>query len=442
MNQARMRVLVQEPFYQHDRLGPGAPLTAITGQGEGNGYYDWAGRRLFLADGEPDPMCPGAYRYQHNPDACDLEAPDSDPRSPRYEPMHLRHRPGDTWIIDSNRPHDPFDPGPYGSPGWYKDERTGRHRRDETPDPLPAENWTNPGNAWYPGTSDWPEPEPPQQEPPRRNGRCSGGGSDRPPPTTGTGWRPVPSDPEDDDGGRSARRFWDRGGSGDSDPRDAGWISGSCEVDRQSGTDTGGEFRFSKPREDAFDRFIVKSAELRAAHFAPEKPYFRERLVWALRWVAWVVGLGLVAMPEPLATSGCRPGPGTARSVAPQSFPAPEEIAVMRLEHAPRLVTVRESAGAANPEHAPRPGAAIAAAIGGARAARKVIAERQTRTSDDLAAAVRDSAAHWRVRPSQKRPRLSPRPAPRSDYVTAWELAFDHAFDTGRILILGIGGTA
>jgi hypothetical protein len=75
---------------------------------------------------------PGAYRY--DPSTYDPSVPDSDPRSPRYEPPHLRHQPGDTWVIDRNRPHDPLDPGPYGSPGWYPDDRTGRHRRGELPD--------------------------------------------------------------------------------------------------------------------------------------------------------------------------------------------------------------------------------------------------------------------------------------------------------------------
>jgi hypothetical protein len=132
-----MMVLVAEPFYQHDHLGPGAPLVEITGQGEGDGYYDWAGRRLFLVDGEPDPMCPGAYRCQHNPACCDLEAPDSDPRSPRYEPMHLRHKPGDTWIIDTNRPYDPYDPGPFGSPGLVqgRTHRPPPTRRNPRPTP-------------------------------------------------------------------------------------------------------------------------------------------------------------------------------------------------------------------------------------------------------------------------------------------------------------------
>ena len=50
-----------------------------------------------------------------------------------------RHRPGDTWIIDRDRPHDPLDPGTYGSPGWYADNRTGRHRRGELPDPPSEE---------------------------------------------------------------------------------------------------------------------------------------------------------------------------------------------------------------------------------------------------------------------------------------------------------------
>ncbi|MQM28383.1 hypothetical protein [Glycomyces albidus] len=104
---------------------------------EVDGFYDWAGRRLFLADGSPDPMTPGAYRYQTRPDLCDLDAPDSDPSSPRFEPDHLRHKPGDDWLIDTDRPYDVLDPGPFGSPDWFPDRRTGRHRRNELPDPIP-----------------------------------------------------------------------------------------------------------------------------------------------------------------------------------------------------------------------------------------------------------------------------------------------------------------
>jgi hypothetical protein len=462
-------VLVQDPFYRHDSLGPGAPLREITGSSDQAGYYDWAGRRLFMRDGEPDPMCPGAYRYQHNRDCCDLEAPDSDPRSPRYEPMHLRHKPGDTWIIDTNRPHDPYDPGPYGSYGWYKDERTGRHRRDELPDPLPAEGWVPPEGAWFPGTADWPEPAASQQEPARlaerpggrgdsqgRGGgepqRTSGeqGGSDRPPPWGRRG-RPVPSpdDDEGDEGHRAARRPWDRTETG-CGPGDAGWISGygghqsqSEHGDRdrdrdrdpdhgdngRNGADTGGEYRFSKLREDAFERFMIQSARLRAAHFRPEEPYLRERAAWVLRWLLWVFALGLAPMPTPLVIRQCQVEPAV-----PQAIPQQSGLAA-RPQHRPL-------------ESTPRPGAALAAPVGGARAARSVIASRTTRTSDDLAAAVRDSAFHfsaahhWRARPLQARPRPAPRPeaypvsrpAPGS-YMTAWE----HAFDTSATFILSTG---
>ncbi len=38
--------------------------------------------------------------------------------------------------VIGGKPADPHDPGPYGSPGWYQDRRTGRHRRGELPDPL------------------------------------------------------------------------------------------------------------------------------------------------------------------------------------------------------------------------------------------------------------------------------------------------------------------
>ncbi|MEV3938220.1 hypothetical protein AB0K52_19855 [Glycomyces sp. NPDC049804] len=506
MNQARMRVLLQQAFYRHDHLGPGAPLRTITGQGEGDGYYDWAGRRLFHLDGEPDPMCPGAYRYQHNPACCDLEAPDSDPRSPRYEPMHLRHQPGDTWIIDANRPYDPFDPGPYGSPGWYKDERTGRHRRDETPDPLPAEDWAPPKDAWFPGTADWPEPTPAhirseQRDDHDQRGGTGGqddgyrggsqgrrGGSDRPPPWGSRG-RPVPSEPDEpeapqrpwgerngrpspssDTEAKPARRPWNRGDDGDG-PGDGGWISGYGRRqsnqredndpgghggDGRNGTDTTGEFRFSKLREDAFDRFIANSAQLRAAHFAPQKPYLRERAAWVLRWLAWVFAIGLLPMPAPLNQQQRHLEPSAAHPIPAQPRPGTRESEpeAVRAEKVQPTNDFRDAATQtagpqpveANASH--RPGAAIAAAISGARAARRVIAARQTRTEHDLALAVRNSAnrtdsahhgrpapGHWRAQPRQNRPRPSPRPQP-GTYMTAWEQAFDN-FDSRGTLIFG-----
>ncbi|WP_199039441.1 hypothetical protein [Glycomyces salinus] len=115
---------------------------------EGRGYYDRAGRRLFLSDGSPDPDTPSAYRYRFDPDSCDPTAPESDPANPRYEPPHLRHRPGDTWEI-GGKPADPDDPGPYGSRGWYQDTRTGRHRRNELPDPPEPEVSTQESGSEY-----------------------------------------------------------------------------------------------------------------------------------------------------------------------------------------------------------------------------------------------------------------------------------------------------
>jgi hypothetical protein len=49
-------------------------------------------------------------------------------------------------VVYDERPRDPFDPGPYGSPGWYADKRTGRHRRGELPDnfgKLREDAWTS-----------------------------------------------------------------------------------------------------------------------------------------------------------------------------------------------------------------------------------------------------------------------------------------------------------
>jgi hypothetical protein len=508
VNQARMRVLVQQAFYQHESLGPGAPLREITGEGEGNGYYDWAGRRLFLVDGEPDPMCPGAYRYQHNPACCDLEAPDSDPRSPRYEPMHLRHRPGDTWIIDTNRPHDPFDPGPFGSPGWYKDERTGRHRRDESHDPLPAEGWVPPKGAWFPGTADWPEPRAAQDDQARAaeqrkrdDGQGERGGADRPPPwgsrgrpvptepdepssnhastdrggadrppPLGSRGRPVPSEPEEPAQPEPRKRFWQgddddpHGGSGRyRSPGDRGWMSGACDTP-SSGDDLEDEdpqaYRFSKLREDAFDRFMANSAQLRAAHFQPERPYLRERAASALRWLLWVLACGLAPMPARLTTRQRGPEPAAAQSIPAQPGPTPpaestptrtdNAIGKQRAEHP--AATPGVAGAPETPRAAARPGAALAAAINGARAARNVA--RESRTRDELATAVRNSvnrtrrsnlaepgAGYWRAQPRQTRPRPSPRPHPAS-YMSAWEQAFDNTAKIIRVTNGGIGAAA
>jgi hypothetical protein len=128
--------------------------------------------------------------------------PEADPSHPRYEPPHLRHQPGDEWKI-GGKPHDPDDPGVFGSPGWRPDPRTGRHRRGELPDPLPS----------------WQRPRA-QAEPPRR--------------------RRFWTEPEEDDGERQA----------------------VSEVAQEE------SFLFGRLREDAWDRFMIKSAPLAAAHWA------------------------------------------------------------------------------------------------------------------------------------------------------------------------------
>lgn len=158
-----------------------------------------------------DPNSPGAYRY--DPDSADPTIPDSDPRSPRYEPPHLRHQPGDTWIIDRQRPHDPLDPGPYGSLGWYIDQRTGRHRRGELPDPPSETEPSEPTGRRSPG------PTPEGAEKPRPTPGRSGG--EPPPPPRRSRFQP------DDDGHR---------------------------------------YDFGRLREDAWSRFLVESQELHHAH--------------------------------------------------------------------------------------------------------------------------------------------------------------------------------
>jgi hypothetical protein len=165
---------------------------------------------------------------------------------------------------------------------------------------------------------------------------------------------------------------------------------------------------------------MANSSQLRAAHFQPEKPYLRERALWVLQWLMWVLAIGLAPMPMPISRHHHRPEPDALQAIPAQPGP-----------------TEQGSEWTQSAESAPSnlPGAALAAAVEGARAARKLIADRSTRTSTDLAAAVRDSAnrisatgpitaAHWRTQPRQTRPRPSPRPRAGS-YMAGWERAFD-----------------
>lgn len=202
-----------------------------------------------------DPDSPGAYRY--DPDSSDPTRPESDPRSPRYEPPHLRHRPGDTWIIDRDRPHDPHDPGPFGSPDWSPDTRTGRHRRGELPDPHreaePIRPRSDRATRPSPGsTSEGTEG--------RRRSTSEGAGGRRRSTSEGTEERrPSPGrignePPEPPE--RPRRRFWE--------------------------DDNEDRYDFGKLREDAWARFIAGSQELHRAHSVATTT-FADR--WVRFWV-------------------------------------------------------------------------------------------------------------------------------------------------------------
>ncbi|WP_205326716.1 hypothetical protein [Glycomyces sp. YM15] len=276
---------------------------------EADGFYDWANRRLYLSDGSPDPLTPGAYRYQTRPDLCDLDAPDSDPSCPRYEPMHLRHKPGDTYLIDRARPYDVLDPGPFGSPGWFPDRRTGRHRRDELPDPIPwweieeepeKAEWAEQAEAlWERRTRITREREARERTAPEPadhfdhdglKGDASRDGRDSTPEavrdddippgppsrqSTGPEERPRPqSDPRPRPWSRSAPEPEAREPLREPEPSQRPQHHPYPQLPRQADRRTASvpeepPHRFNKLREDAWDRFIEKSAGLAAAHRPP-----------------------------------------------------------------------------------------------------------------------------------------------------------------------------
>ena len=208
----------------------------------------------------PDPNTPGAYRHDpSDPAACDPSLPDSDPRSPRYEPPHLRHRPGDTFEI-GGKPHDPLDPGPYGSPGWFQDRRTGRHRRGELPDPLPEDERPMPVPS--PPPAPIPAPASPVDAP-----------------------RPYPY--------RRTRRW--------SAPEDR--LENGTGPDPAAAPENDPPYRFSPLREGAMQRFLELSQPFRDAHFQPQPPSLTERLLWVLRWFLWIATCGLRPAPSPLTAA-------------------------------------------------------------------------------------------------------------------------------------------
>lgn len=208
----------------------------------------------------------GAYRS--DPSSHDPAIPDSDPRSPRYEPPHLRHQPGDTWVIDRNRPHDPLDPGPYGSPGWYPDERTGRHRRGELPDDLGPEA-TQPTR-------------PPASEPTRRP---SVPGPVLP-PTAATGepqpirpvFRPSPERKSVPPGFSADPSPEEPEPEAPNPPRRYRWQD-SSEQD---------QYNFGKLREEAWIGFLEGSQQLHDAHFE-RSISLRERFALAVQRLVGLV---------------------------------------------------------------------------------------------------------------------------------------------------------
>lgn len=332
-----------------------------------DGFYDWADRRLFLADGSPDPATPGAYRYQTRPDLCDLAAPASDPASPHYEPPHLRHRPGDTWKI-GGKPRDPDAPGPFDSPGWRPDPRTGRHRRGELPDPIP------------------PWEQMPTTERAQERESNPGRAQEHAPPI-------APDQPQV----RPRRRPW------------------FWQEEVQAGRAVQQEeepYRFEKLREDAWDRFVIKSSELAAAHWADRRALecpHRWLIVVLLRLFRWMFGV----VKWPLASE----------EFVPTAVPRQPD---------------RRSPSQAGGQAAPRPGAQLAQAIRGTqagRAARTGTAREAAQPNQGVEAAqasqaARD-AAHQSSRPREEHRRPSPLP-----YIARWERAFDANRAFGEVAVL------
>jgi hypothetical protein len=162
------------------------------------------------------------------------------------------------WRI-GEKPHDPLDPGPYGTPGWQPDPRRGRRRRGELPDPPPVErresmpverrNESNP-------TERRGEPHPEERRRIEHPGRSWFGSPDRSEPLRA---RPEPAEPQD----------------------------------------------FSPMREAAYRAFLRDSEQLHRAHLeAPEPNRILVYLRWYLRIVVAILYWRVVPFPEP--PSRCR----------------------------------------------------------------------------------------------------------------------------------------
>lgn len=197
--------------------------------------------------------------------------PHREPTHPHREPDHLRHQPGDTWIIDKRRPYDVLDPGPYGSPGWFPDRRTGRHRRDELPDPISQHEIDE-----EPDKAEWADRAEALYE---RRTRITRGREAREAREALEVREAAPAEPRRPDESKHAEepKRSDRSG-----PPYSG--SGSTRWARKPAPEPSPDvpYRFSKLREDAWHQFLIKSEPLAAAHHASRPPGRMARLIKGL----------------------------------------------------------------------------------------------------------------------------------------------------------------
>ncbi|THV40874.1 hypothetical protein [Glycomyces buryatensis] len=274
------------------------------------------------------------------------------------------------------RPHDPDDPGVFGTPGWRPDPRTGRHRRGELPDPLPPSN------------EETPEPSRPSAGPPHQA---------NPEPA----WPPV------------------------SAPRPAAGASRPSTPAR--GFDV--PHRFSQLREAAFDRFMTGSEVFARAHDTEMTPGRWER-TWT-KVTGWCKGLIRPAIrsraPEAPAAHRKQPAPQPTPQPTPQ--PVPQVPQQRTGNDRPRPNPSWRYRVASHQVRTAR----FARALGGARLARSEPehrqADRRNRSfaawsphSPEVTTATTTSTTTPTTTSKPTAPRL---PAPGSLFIAAWERAFD-----------------
>lgn len=243
-----------------------------------------------------------------------------------YSDITMRFR---AALEAERRPHDPIDPGPFGSPGWFPDRRTGRHRRGELPDPLTREEIEE-----SPENQEWADNAEALLE--RRTRR-------RP--------FPGPREPESEpaDGGE---RSEPPGGRSRPAPRPA------PEPDEP--------YRFSRMREQAWERFLTKSEPLAAAHTGRLDRSALERECGPTigRFVRLVKWIGSVVKHRKRTTA--RPERQPAPIVRPPAVPL--EPSRPQAEARPRVPAQVRSARSARPPVVPR--SQMARAVRGAQAGR------------------------------------------------------------------------